>query len=88
MENYRDVSGPPNWSDGENSSAFADAERHLGHVLREANGWAAWDATHPAESGDGFRFVGLYESLQDAKFAVESSVAMLGPARGKKYLVV
>jgi hypothetical protein len=51
--------------------AFADSERHLGHVLKVESLWIAFDGTHLAESGMGFRIIGTFSDLASAKTAVE-----------------
>ena len=88
MDNISGAAPTPIWNDAKDISALADSERHLGHIVRTANGWAAYDATHAAESGNGFRLLGLFESRQEAKFAVESHIARSGPPQSQKYFVV
>ena len=55
----------------ENVCAFADSERHLGHILKVESGWVAFDGTRLGESGQGFRVIGTFPDLDSAKIAVE-----------------
>jgi hypothetical protein len=88
MDNNSDSPALPIWDDAADRSALADNERHLGHVIRYARKWGAYDATHRGDSGIGFRFLGFFESRQAAKFAVESHIARSEPPPGQKYFVV
>lgn len=55
--------------------ALADNERHLGHLMRVAGHWQAWDATQSNAESNGFLPLGSFASLRAAKQAVEHSVA-------------
>ena len=55
--------------------ALEDGERHLGHLIMAGDHWLGFDATHPSETGNGFRCVGIFASDAAAKQAVEKSVA-------------
>lgn len=63
------------WNNMEDACAFLDDERHLGHVFLAGRKWEAWDATRPDLSVPGFRFLGRFESAEEAKEAVEASVS-------------
>jgi hypothetical protein len=65
---------------GKKVCAFADSERHLGHILKVASEWLACDATHLDKSGTGFRVIGLFPDIDSAKIAVEEAL-MRTPAR-------
>lgn len=52
---------------------LTDAERYLGHAVRTAQGWAAYDGTHPNPEGNGFNELGSFMDIADAKVAVEDS---------------
>jgi hypothetical protein len=75
------------WQDAENMAALTNSERHLGHAIREGGGWAAYDATHAAEAGNGCRYLGLYGSLEEARFAIESSVSDACASHRQKFFV-
>ena len=51
--------------------AFADSERHLGHILKLESGWLACDATRLGESGIGFWIIGVFPDIESATRAVE-----------------
>jgi hypothetical protein len=38
------------WRDSRSICCLADAERHLGHIVRAGSCWLAFDATHGNES--------------------------------------
>jgi hypothetical protein len=61
------------WRSSEHICAFADGERHLGHVIRSEQ-WDAYDATRPSEASAGFKYIGAFVDLRAAMQAVESSV--------------
>jgi hypothetical protein len=61
------------WRNSEYVGAFADDERHLGHVIRTEQ-WDAYDATRPNETSGGFKYLGAFVDLAAAMQAVESSV--------------
>jgi hypothetical protein len=65
--------GGRSWRSSEHICAFADSERHLGHVIRTEK-WHAYDATHPNQASDGFKYLGPFVDLASAMQAVESSV--------------
>ena len=53
---------------------LSDSDRHLGHIVN-LGVWHAFDAIHLNESGDGFKSVGLFATIDLAKEAVEQSIA-------------
>jgi hypothetical protein len=59
------------WRNSANVCALADSDRHLGHVVREGEGWVAYDGTHAARDGNTFRPLGFFPSIFNAKQAVE-----------------
>jgi hypothetical protein len=61
------------WLDSNYICAYCDCERHLGHLIRITDGWAAFDGTHCSARGDAFRPLGIFPSLAAAKEAVESA---------------
>ena len=56
---------------GKKFCAFADSERHLGHILKIESQWLACDGTHLGERGIGFRIIGIFPDMESAKKAVE-----------------
>lgn len=72
-------SGVAVWRDGEGICALADRERHLGHVVRTED-WHAFDGTHLNNAGDGFRYLGAYQTADQAKSAVERAASPGGDA--------
>ena len=71
------------WRDAEDICALADNDRHLGHIVNEGK-WRAFDATHPNNSGDGFRDIGIFASAAEAKAAVERAVSQRTEATAKR----
>lgn len=59
------------WRDSPAVCAFADEQRHLGHIVRAGKYWLAFDATHPNSSATGFRLLGSSMNITVAKRAVE-----------------
>ncbi len=59
------------WSDSSAVCGFADAERHLGHIVKAGSYWLAYDATHLNETGTGFQLLGTSTDIDAAKRAVE-----------------
>ena len=59
------------WRDSGSICSLADAERHLGHIIRAGEYWLAFDATHVNDTGTGFRLLGSSTSITAAKHAVE-----------------
>jgi hypothetical protein len=53
---------------------LADGDRHLGHIIN-LGAWHAFDGIHLNETGNGFKSVGLFASIDLAKAAVEQSIA-------------
>jgi hypothetical protein len=53
---------------------LADSDRHLGHIIN-LGVWHAFDAIHLNETGNGFKSVGLFATMDLAKAAVEQSIA-------------
>jgi len=68
------------WIDSRSICCLADAERHLGHIVRAGSYWLAFDATHANESGTWFRFLGVCADISAAKRVVE-----LGRPSGRTY---
>jgi len=65
------------WRVGGKACAFADSERHLGHILKVDSQWLAWDGTRLGESGIGFRLIGAFTDISSARIAVEfASIGM------------
>jgi hypothetical protein len=64
------------WRDSRSICCLADAERHLGHIVRAGSCWLAFDATHGNESGTWFRFLGVCVDIRTAKRAVELGLSM------------
>jgi len=67
------AAGGRSWRNSEHIGAFADSERHLGHVIKTEK-WHAYDATHPNQASNGFKYLGPFVDLTAAMQAVESSV--------------
>ena len=65
--------GERSWRNSEHICSLADSERHFGHVIRTEL-WNAYDATHPNEASDGFKYLGSFADLAAAMQAVESAV--------------
>jgi len=61
--------------------AFADSERHLGHILKVESAWVAFDGTRLGENGIGFRVIGTFADLDSAKIAVEFATLRMNAAR-------
>ena len=68
---------PPTWYEDIGVCALADSERHLGHAVREGRCWLAWDAVHPNASNTGFKRLGRFKNVSEAKRAIESSVGVV-----------
>ena len=66
----------PEWRDSPHVCALADSERHLGHAVRVAEYWVAYDAIHFNPAEDGFRVIGTFPTLDQAKAAIVSSVSL------------
>jgi len=64
---------------GKKFCAFADSERHLGHIFKFESQWLACDGTRLGESGTGFRIIGVFPNIESAKKAVE--IASIHPVR-------
>jgi hypothetical protein len=64
----------PSWRESSNVCALADSERHLGHAVRAGKYWIAYDAMHLNPANDGFRIIGTFETVADARRAIEASV--------------
>jgi hypothetical protein len=62
------------WRNAEFVCALADADRHLGHLIKTEE-WHAYDATHSNEASKGFEYLGAFADVAAAKQAVESAVA-------------
>jgi hypothetical protein len=59
------------WLDSGSICCLADAERHLGHIVKAGSYWLAFDATRSNESGTWFRFLGVCVGISAAKRVVE-----------------
>jgi hypothetical protein len=59
------------WRMSANVCAFADSERHLGHILKIGSVWVAFDGTRLEENSTGFRIIGTFPDVDSAKIAVE-----------------
>jgi hypothetical protein len=64
---------PGFWRIGKKICAFADSERHLGHILKLESQWLACDGTRLGKSGTGFRIIGVFPDTESAKKAVEAA---------------
>ena len=62
------------WRESKNVCALADEHRHLGHAIR-AGGWVAFNGTRLNAEQSGFLCLGRFETLMQAKEAVEISLA-------------
>jgi len=62
------------WRDAEFICAFADSERHLGHIVK-MDVWHAYDATHSNSYSNGLNYLGRFSDLESAKRAVEAAVS-------------
>jgi hypothetical protein len=65
---------------GENVCAFADSERHLGHIVKVESLWIGFDGTRLAENNVGFRIIGAFPDIDSAKLAVEFASLRLAAA--------
>jgi hypothetical protein len=68
---------PPTWYEAMGVCALADSERHLGHAVRKGRYWLAYDAVHPDASNTGFKRLGRFKNVSEARQAIESSVDVL-----------
>jgi len=66
----------PEWRDSPHVCALADSERHLGHAVRVAEYWVAYDAIHFNPAEDGFRVIGTFPTIEEAKAAIVNSVSL------------
>ena len=66
----------PEWRDSPHVCALADSERHLGHAVRVAECWVAYDATHFNPAENGFRIIGTFATVEEAKEAILGSVSL------------
>jgi hypothetical protein len=53
---------------------LSNSDRHLGHIVN-LGVWHAFDGIHLNETGNGFKSVGLFETIDLAKEAVEQSIS-------------
>jgi hypothetical protein len=53
---------------------LGDSDRHLGHIVN-LGVWHAFDAIHLNETGNGFKSVGRFPTIDLAKAAVEQSIS-------------
>lgn len=66
---------PPTWKNSGDVCAYADGERHLGHVVRTGAGWTAFDATHISVCKTAYRALGFFRLLDTAKEVVEAETS-------------
>ncbi len=71
------------WHMGGKVCAFADSERHLGHILKVESQWLAYDGTRLGESGIGFRVIGAFTDISSARIAVEFASIGMAPLKGR-----
>ena len=64
----------PEWRNSTSVCAFANGERHYGHIVKIEGRWYAFDATHPDADGSGFRRLGSFVGARSAKQAVERGI--------------
>ena len=76
LEALQPSHGAPEWRDSPHVCALADAERHLGHAVRVAEYWVAYDAIHFNPAGNGFRVIGTFPTIEGAKAAIVNSVSL------------
>ncbi|MDP9053774.1 MAG: hypothetical protein M3N93_05655 [Acidobacteriota bacterium] len=76
MEALQARGGPPEWHDSDTLCALTDSERHLGHAVRVGEYWVAYDATHFNPTSDGFRIIGTFPTLEEAKEGIVNSVSL------------
>jgi hypothetical protein len=80
VEKARDALHPshdaPEWRDSPHVCALADSERHLGHAVRVSEYWVAYDAIHFNPAEDGFRVIGTFPTIEEAKAAIVNSVSL------------
>jgi hypothetical protein len=62
------------WRQKGDVCTLADSDRHLGHIIN-LGVWHAFDGIHLNETGNGFKRVGLFATMELAKAAVEQSIA-------------
>ncbi len=62
------------WQQRGDVCTLADGDRHLGHIIN-LGVWHAFDGIHLNETGNGFKSVGLFASIDLAKAAVEQSIS-------------
>jgi hypothetical protein len=72
------------WYETASVCALASAERHLGHIVVTTDGCAAYDGTHTNSAGNGFRELGVFRDIIQAKAAVEEALGFRGqPSEGR-----
>ena len=73
------------WYEASNVCALADAERHLGHAVRASQGWVAYDGTHSDAATEGFKELGTFGNIAEAKIAIEYSLGFCQrPSRSER----
>jgi hypothetical protein len=77
MSNVHQGAGQREWRNSEFICAFADAERHLGHLVKMEQ-WHAYDATHSDDPSGGIHYLGEFADVAAAKQVVELAVAGAG----------
>jgi len=71
---------PPAWRDSPYICAFADSERHLGHIIK-TDRWHAYDATHANPASNEFNYLGAFDNLETAKAVLESVAGWAGETK-------
>jgi hypothetical protein len=66
----------PVWRAAFNVCTLADAERHLGHAVRSLYGWTAYNGTRLNAAADGFKELGTFTNIAEAKLAIEDSLGI------------
>src|SRR5690349_25096600 len=68
------ASGLPVWRDSQHICAVSDDERHLGYTIWSGR-WHSYDATKLNDEGNGFKYLGPFDTAAEGKRAVELSIA-------------
>jgi hypothetical protein len=61
------------WRNHARICLYSDSERDLGYIIREGDGWLAFDATHSTPDGSAFLPLGFFASITQAKEAVQNA---------------
>lgn len=80
------------WQSNPDVLSVCDSERHLGHAFR-FDAWHAFDATRLNATGNGFHYLGRFDTIVAAKEALADSLGRLMPitkplvmAAGSRYI--